>query len=203
MERINRTIESFKRNGYSVSYFEDHNQAADYLDSQIDGKVVGFGDSMTLAAMDMYNRLSSHNTVHDPATAKDNDEFIEIAKKALLTEIYLVSANAITETGEMVNIDGTGNRVAGSLFGHKKVYFVIGTNKICPTIQDAIDRARNVAAPLDAIKCKCDTPCAVKGDKCYDCRSKDRICNVIAIYANKMMDTDDMEIVLINEELGF
>lgn len=113
--------------------------------SQIDNKVVGFGDSMTLAAMDMYNRLSSHNIVHDPATAKDNDEFIEIAKRTLTTDVFLVSANAVTETGEMVNIDGTGNRVAGSIFGHDKVYFVIGTNKICPTLDDAIYRARNIA----------------------------------------------------------
>ncbi len=73
--------------------------------------------------------------------------FNNIAKKCLTTEIYLTSVNALSQTGELVNIDGTGNRVAGALFGHEKVFFVIGTNKLVLTLEDAIWRARNIAAP--------------------------------------------------------
>ena len=144
---INETIKSLEEKLYTVKLFDTAKEAADYLDSQIDGKVVGFGDSRTMIDMELYKRLSAHNEVHDPYQSKDNDEFLEIAKKTLTTEIYLTSVNAMAETGEMVNIDGTGNRVAGSLFGHEKVYFVVSTNKIEPDLESAIDRARNVAAP--------------------------------------------------------
>jgi len=109
----------------------------------------------------------------------------------------------MAETGELVNIDGTGNRVAASLFGHQKVYFVIGTNKIEPTLEKAVWRARNVAAPINAKRFNADTPCAKKGDRCYDCSSPERICNALVIYLKKMNDIEDVEIILIDEELGF
>ena len=131
---IEKTIKSLERNRFTVSYFEQAEDAARYLDEAIDGKVVGFGDSITMKSMDLYERLSAHNEVHDPNQSTDNDEFLEIAMKCLDTEIYLTSVNAMSETGEMVNIDGTGNRVAASFFGHEKVYFVVTTNKIEETL---------------------------------------------------------------------
>lgn len=200
---IEKTIRSFERNRYSVSYFKTYAEAADYIDSQVDGKVVGFGDSKTLIKMDMYNRLAAHNVVYDPNQSVDNDEFVAIAKKTLVTDVFLTSVNAMSETGEMVNIDGTGNRVAGSLFGHDKVYFVVSTNKICPTLDDAIFRARNVAAPLNSKKYDLPTPCVLKGDRCYNCNMPERICNAMVIYYKKMHDTVDMEIVLIDDVMGF
>ena len=99
------------------------------------------------------------------------------------------------------HIDGTGNRVAGSLYGHKKVYFVAGANKVLPTIEEAAHRARNIAAPLNAARHGYKTPCAFKKDHCYDCYSPQRICNAQVIYWQKMNHMD-MEIVLINESLG-
>lgn len=200
---IEKTIESLKRNRYTVSYFETYEEAADYLDNEIDGKVVGFGDSKTMIKMKLYERLSKHNTVYDPNQSVDNDEFVAIAKKTLVTDVFLTSVNAMSETGEMVNIDGTGNRVAGSLFGHDKVYFVVGINKIAVTLDDAIYRARNVAAPLNSKKYDLPTPCVQAGGGCHDCNLPERICNAMVIYYKKMNDTDDMEVVLINEELGF
>ncbi len=110
--------------------------------------------------------------------------------------------NGIAETGEMVNIDGTGNRVAGSLYGHRKVYFVAGRNKIAPTLQEAAHRARNVAAPMNAARHNYKTPCAVTQDRCHHCKSPDRICNAQVIYWRKMNHMN-MEVVLINEDLGF
>jgi len=128
--------------------------------------------------------------------------FIDTAKKCLTTKIYLTSINALSETGELVNIDGTGNRVAGALFGHEKVYFVAGINKVVPTLEDAIWRARNIAAPKNAMRLGLRTPCAKKGDRCYDCSSPDRICNGMMIHFKKMNDID-MEIVIINKQIGF
>lgn len=87
------------------------------------------------------------------------------------------------ETGEMVNIDGMGNRVAGSVFGHEKVYFAVSVNKLEPTLTEAVYRARNTAGPKNARRYKLNTPCAVKGDRCYDCKSSDRICNTMNITA--------------------
>ncbi len=200
---IQITIDALKKNRYSVSFFQTGEEAADYLDRQIDGKVVGFGDSATMSSMKLYERLSAHNEVHDPNQSKDNDEFLEIAQKCLTTEIYLTSVNAMSQEGHLVNIDGTGNRIAGSLFGHKKVYFVVGTNKIEPTLERAVWRTRNIAAPKNAKRYNLKTPCAIKGDKCYDCASPDRICNALTIHLKKMNDVEDVEVILIDQELGF
>lgn len=201
---IQKTIESLEKKLYKVTYFQTAAEAADYIDDSIDNKIVGFGDSRTMIDMDLYKRLSSHNEVHDPYQGKDNDEFLEKAKKTLTTEVFLTSVNAMAETGEMINIDGTGNRVAGSLFGHDKVYFIVSTNKIEPDLEKAIDRARNIAAPKNSMKYDLPTPCvAAGGDKCYDCNAPDRICNALVMYLRKMNDIDDVEIVLIDEEMGF
>ena len=200
---IEKTVRSLEKNRYTVSFFESSEEAAEYIDKAIDGRTVGFGDSMTMKSMKLYERLSKHNQVYDPNQSTDNDEFLELAKKCLDTEIYLTSVNAISETGEMVNIDGTGNRVAGSLFGHEKVYFVVTTNKIEESLEKAVYRARNIAGPKNALNYNLRTPCVIKGDRCYDCASPDRICNTLNIYLKKMNDIDDVEIVLIDEKLGF
>ncbi|NLD19882.1 MAG: LUD domain-containing protein [Clostridiales bacterium] len=200
---IQTAIDALKKNRYSVSYFTTGEEAADYLDSKLDGRIIGFGDSATMNHMKLYDRLSAHNTVYDPNQSKDNDEFLEIAQKCLTTEIYLTSVNAMSETGEMVNIDGTGNRIAGSLFGHERVYFVVSTNKIEPDLERAIWRARNIAAPKNAERYALRTPCAINGDHCYNCSSPDRICNAMTIYMKKLNDIEDVEVVLIDEELGF
>lgn len=200
---IEKTVRSLEKNRYTVSFFESSEEAAEYIDKAIDGRTVGFGDSMTMKSMKLYERLSKHNQVYDPNQSTDNDEFLELAKKCLDTEIYLTSVNAISETGEMVNIDGTGNRVAGSLFGHEKVYFVVTTNKIEESLEKAVYRTRNIAGPKNALKYNLRTPCVIKGDRCYDCASPDRICNTLNIYLKKMNNIDDVEIVLIDEKLGF
>jgi len=197
-----KIIGALEHKGYTVSYFENSEDAAVYLSSAIKNKSVGFGDSATLLSMELFKRLSCHNKVFDPQHCEVGTTFIDTAKECLTTEIYITSINALSETGELVNIDGTGNRVAGSLFGHEKVYFVAGTNKIVPTLEDAIWRARNIAAPKNAQRLQKRTPCAKKGDHCYDCSSPDRICNGLLIHYRKMNNID-MEIVLINEPLGF
>lgn len=198
---LQSVIKAFEAKGYTVSCFKTKEEAADYLDSQIDGRLVGFGDSETLNALELFRRLSTHNEVWDPQNRPEGMTFNQVAKKCLTTDIFFTSVNAMTETGELVNIDSTGNRVAGSLFGHDKVYFVAGTNKIVATVDDAVWRARNVAAPPNCARHGFSTPCAAKGDRCYDCKSPDRICRALTVYYMKMKYAD-MEIVLIEEPLG-
>ena len=200
-DRETAFVKALARRGYEVNLFDTGADAAAYLDRVIDGKTVGFGDSETLLSMGLYEKLAAHNQVFDPMHRSEGESFRETAKKTLLTDVFLTSLNAMSETGELVNIDGTGNRVAGSLFGHEKVYFVVSLKKLCPTLEDAIFRARNVAAPQNAARHGFRNPCAVKGDRCYDCSAKDRICNALVVHYRKMRGIE-MEVVLIREALG-
>lgn len=183
--------------GYTVRTFATAAEAAGYLDGAIDGKTVGFGGSATLDALGIYDRLESHNTViwhwKQPAD--------EARKAAMQTQVYLTSANALAETGEIVNIDGTGNRVSATLFGHEKVIFVIGRNKLAATYEMAVDRARNVAAPQRARQLGKKTPCAVKLDRCYDCKSPERICRGMVTLWGPMLGMEG-EVLLVDEDLG-
>ncbi len=199
---IEKTIKNLEKKKYKVSFFETSQEAVDYLEKQIVNKFVGFGDSESMLQMNLYDILCKNNEVVDPMHCQEGEDFWSTARKCLLTDVYLTSVNAMAETGEMVNIDGTGNRVAGSLFGHEKVYFVVGTNKIEKTLEDARFRARNMAAPMNASRHGFKTPCSINEDKCYDCESDDRICCGEMIYLHKMRFIE-MEIILINEELGY
>lgn len=198
--RYKEMIRALEHKGYKVTFFETSVKAIDYIVKSIKGVTIGFGDSKTLASMNLKIHLAKHNVVIDPGSCSDS-EFDETAKEALLTDVFFTSVNGAAETGELVSIDGTGNRVAGSLFGHKKVYFVFGTNKIAPTLEEAIWRARNIAAPQNAKRLGLRTPCAIKGDRCYNCSSPDRICNTLNIYLKKMQDVEG-EIIIIDEILG-
>ena len=188
--------------GFKVSAFPTAAEAARYLNGQINGVSVSFGGSVTLEQMGLFESLGQHNEVlshwHVPA-GKDP---AEIRAKAMTTEVYLTSANGLAETGEIVNIDGTGNRVSGMLFGHKKVYFVVGRNKLAPDYDGALWRARNIAAPKNAQRLGTRTPCAARGDRCYDCKSPQRICRGLVVLWEAMKGCET-EVVLVDEELGY
>ena len=188
--------------GFKDSAFPTAAEAARYLNGQIDGVSVSFGGSVTLEQMGLFESLGQHNEVlshwHVPA-GKDP---AEIRAKAMTTEVYLTSANGLAETGEIVNIDGTGNRVSGMLFGHKKVYFVVGRNKLAPDYDGALWRARNIAAPKNAQRLGTRTPCAARGDRCYDCKSPQRICRGLVVLWEAMKGCET-EVVLVDEELGY
>ena len=184
--------------GYAVRVFATGKEAADYLDAAIDGKSVGFGGSVTLDALGLYERLGSHNQTVWHWKWEDKDA---ARREALTTELYLTSVNGLAETGELINIDGAGNRVAATLFGHEKVYFVIGRNKVVPTYEEALWRARNIASPQNARRLGKKTPCAVKGDRCYDCKSPERICRGLVTLWGPMMGMET-EVLLVDEDLG-
>lgn len=192
MERVRKNLEE---RGFQTSCFATAKEAADYLDAQIDGATVGIGGSMTIQAMGLSERLSKHNEV---IWHWEGGEL----RRAMLADVYLTSVNGLAETGEIVNIDGNCNRVAASMFGPKRVYYVVGINKIAPDFEKALWRARNVAAPKNAQRLGKKTPCAAKADRCYDCKSPERICRGLSVLWRKPTGFEQAEVVLIEEELG-
>lgn len=196
MADYEKLTQNLERLGYQVARFATAREAADYLDSQIDQTSASFGGSVTLKELDLYSRLSRHNRVVWHWEGGTLDE-------AVGTEVYITSANALAETGEIINIDGTGNRVAATLYGHKRVYFVVGSNKIAPDYDSALWRARNIASPKNAQRLGAKTPCAVKGDRCYNCQSPERICRALVVLWEKPKSAERMEIVLVDEPLGY
>ena len=193
---------NLEQNGYTVSVFETAEKAACYLENETAGKTVAFGGSVTLRDMGLYERLSRNSTIFWHWKPQDGQTGKQVCALARNTQIYISSVNGIAETGEIVNIDGNGNRVAETTYGHEKVYLIAGRNKVAPDLHAAINRARNIASPLNAKRLGMKTPCAVNGDRCYDCKSADRICRVLSVFLQKPNGCD-YEVVLINEDIGY
>lgn len=191
---LNKLEKSLVSRGYKVSIFEDMQQASNYLCENIKNTTVGIGGSMTLSEMNLYELLEKNNQVY---WHWQKDEL----QKAIDTKVYLSSVNGISEDGEIINIDGNCNRIASTLYGHEKVYFVLGTNKIAPDYDSALWRARNIAAVKNAIRLKKNTPCVQTG-KCMDCRSPERICRGLSVLWDKP-NGSEYEVVIINKELGY
>lgn len=189
---------NFERHEFETSFFETREQAATYLQAQIRGQKVAFGGSVTLQEMGFFDALSKENEV----IWHWNEPGAKTLAKAREAQIYITSANGVSETGELVNIDGTGNRVAQTLYGPEKVYFVVGKNKIEKDLSSALSRARNVAAPLNAKRLKTNTPCSKTGDRCFDCGSEARICRATVILERPTRGMK-AEIVFVNEALGY
>ena len=197
--------EALKKNlearGYAVSHFATAAEAAAYLDRVIDGECVAIGGSITVKEMGLAPLLSAHNELiwhWEPAEGRTAAEELTRARSA---DVYLTSCNAIAESGEIVNIDGTGNRLSASLFGHARVYFIVGSNKLAENETAAIARARNVAAPKNAVRLGRNTPC-VKAGRCMDCHSPERICRAMTVLWEAPRGAD-YEVVLVDESLGY
>ena len=129
---------NLEERGFAVSTFATAKEAADYLNAQIDRSSVSFGGSMTLSQMGLFESLGAHNTMYSHWNVPEGMNAEEVLRNASTCENYLLSANGLAETGEIINIDGTGNRVSSSLYGHKKVWFVVGSNKLAPTYDEAL-----------------------------------------------------------------
>ena len=187
---------NLKARGFDVTCFATAEEAADYLDKKLDGKLVGHGGSVSLQEMGLIERLSTHATVLSHWLG---NSFAETSA----APIYLTSVNGLSEAGDIINIDGTGNRVAATIFGHEEVYFIVGRNKIAPDYDSALWRARNIASPKNAQRLHKNTPCAVKADKCYDCKSPDRICRALTVLWEKPNGIGRAEVVLVDQDLGY
>lgn len=195
---VEKTIKNMERRGFEVSRFATKEEAGEYLTGAIRDTTVGIGGCKTADQMGLYDQLvNCGNEVYwhwkTPGW--------ETLEKENAAEVFICSANAIAETGEILNIDGRGNRLAGLVFGKKRVYIVAGTNKICPDFESALYRARNTAATENVKRFPARTPCKIDG-KCHDCRSPERVCNALLVLWGPMMDMEKVEVVLIDEELG-
>lgn len=199
MPDIKKTIANLKKRGFEAQYFNTGKEAADYVASSLKGETIGFGGSKTVEALGLFETLAADNSVYwhwkqEPAEARKN---------AAEAEVYICSANAVAETGEIVNIDGMGNRLAATLFGKKRVIFIIGVNKITADYDKAVWRARNIASPLNARRFNMNTPCTKGELKCHDCSSPQRICRALLVLWEKMMGTEKAEVLIVGEELGY
>ncbi len=196
---IRKTLEGL---GYAVSCFESARDACAYLDGKVDGTTVGFGGSVTLAQLGLFDRLAAHNDVAWHQNVPKGTDTRPIRLKENAARVYFSSVTALAGTGEIINIAGTGNRTAATWYGRDKLYLVVGRNKIAPDYESALFRARNVAAPLNAKRLGVKTPCAEKGDRCYDCKSPARICRGLSVFW-RCPSGSDIEVVLIDEDLGY
>lgn len=196
---VKRNLEA---RGFRVSVHESAAAATAYLDAAIDGKTVGFGGSVTLDVMGVYERLATHNTCYWHWRVGEGEDAKSLRDRGNAAAVYLSSVNGLAETGEVINIDGTANRVAAILYGHERVYLVVGKNKIAPDYEKALHRARHIASPKNAHRLGANTPCAANADRCYDCKSEGRICRTLSVLWEKPNGAD-MEILLIDEELGY
>lgn len=199
MADLEKTGKNLENRGFRVHRFASGAEAAEFLVQTLHGTSIGIGGSVTIDTLGVYDRLCGSNKVfwhwknHAPETR-------ERAGKA---ETYLCSANGVSENGEIVNIDGFGNRVAGTIYGPERVFLVVGRNKIAPDLTGAIDRARNIAAPLNARRLNRHTPCAVGEPRCHDCRSPEKVCGVMTVFFMPPTSIKEFHVILVDESLGY
>ena len=195
---LEKTIRNLEGRGFRVSHFEKAEDAAAHIAGQVSGKTVGIGGSKTIEALGLFEKLSENNTVYWHWKTPGRDTL----NAAALTDVYLSSANAISEDGEIVNIDGTGNRVAPIIWGPDKVIYVIGANKIAADVHAAYTRIKCDACPPNCIRLGKQTPCALTG-KCGNCLSPGNTvcCHLVTTRYSSIPDR--VHVILVNENLGF
>jgi hypothetical protein len=203
-EKCNKAIEKLVAHDFKAIYVKTKEEAAQEVWKQITPKQkIGVGGSLTIRGLGIFEKLEAQGCIiYDhwkPGLSKE--KVLEIRKSQMTSDLFLSSSNAITLNGELINIDGVGNRVNSINFGPGKVILVAGYNKIVEDVQEGIKRIKNVAAPLNARRLNMDLPCAKVG-KCVDCNSPNRICRVIVIHERRPSLTDFL-IILVGEELGF
>jgi len=196
-----KALLNLKKHGFEAAYFPTGKEAAAYLAAEVTDTTVGIGGCLTAQQLGLFELLSARNRV---AWHWKSESRAEAEAQAAEADVYILSANALSETGEIVNIDGSGNRIASMFHGHRRVIFAVGVNKLTPDLPSAIDRARNVASPLNARRLHRKTPCALSEPmRCHDCSSPERICRGVAILLEKMSGIEHMEVLLIGEDLGY
>lgn len=168
--------------------------------------VISWGGSVTLQECGIFDFLKENNyKTIDRDLGKDREERMELSRQGLLCDTFLMSSNAISEDGQLVNVDGTGNRLAALLYGPRSVIVIAGMNKVVQTLENAIQRARTVAAPVNmqriALMTERKTPCVATGC-CANCKSPDSICSQIVI-TRLCSPPGRIKVVFVNEELGF
>ena len=203
-KRCQLALTALKANGFKVIYADNSKEALDKVMSLIPKEAkVGIGGSVTVRDIGLVEAIEKQNNpiFMDWGKPLELKEKLKVRKEALTSDVYLTSSNAITLQGQLVNIDGTGNRVSAMIFGPKKVIIIAGANKLVGTLDEALARIKNIACPLNGKRLNFKTPCALTG-KCTDCNSPDRMCKVTVILEKKP-NLSDITIVLVGENLGY
>jgi hypothetical protein len=199
-----KCVKNLKNHGFDAHFTATNSEGAHMILEMIsEYETFGFGGSDTTRVLGIPERLKAEGkTVYDhweKGLTKEQD--LDIRCKQGRCDCFLCSANAISVEGEVVNVDGFGNRTSAMSFGPKKIVIVAGMNKVTPDLESAIRRVREVAGPMRAKSLGMDTPCAETGI-CSDCNSPQRICRITAILHRKPI-LSDISVILINQALGF
>jgi len=197
-------VKNLKNHGFDAHFVASEEEARDLVLSLIKGyESFGFGGSDTIRALGLVERLKEKGkTIYDHwQEGLSKEEDLDIRLQQGRCDCFLCSANAISVTGEIINVDGIGNRTNAMSFGPKKVVIVAGMNKVRPDLHSALARIKEVAGPMRAKSLGMSTPCAETG-VCNDCNSPQRICRITTILHRKPMLTD-ISVILVSEALGF
>jgi len=200
----NRAVEVLKKNFFNVVYFHDSGKAAEYIMGFVkSGMTVGFGGSRTVKGMGIQDKVKEKGgVIYDHGVAGISpEESMSIRRKQLTCDLFLTGINAITMDGWLVNVDGSGNRIAAMTFGPQKVIAVAGTNKIRKDLKAALERIEYLASPLNNKRLSRTNPCVTTGI-CMNCENQSRICNIYHILKRRP-STTDFTVVLIGESLGY
>lgn len=203
-EKIKKAIMNLQKNNMAGFYIEKKQELLPLLSTMlVEGERIGCGDSVTLEETGVFDFLRSGNFTfydkHQPQLTSEEKRNIYL--KNFDTDTFFTGTNAVTIDGQLFNIDGNGSRVAPMIYGPKQVIIVVGVNKLVDTVEDAIYRARQVAAPLDAKRLNKNTPC-VKLGKCIDCKHEQRICNDFVLISRQFIK-DRIKVIFINESYGY
>lgn len=196
-------IQNLAKRQIAGYYCDTHEAALDLaLSLTEEGSTVSFGGSMTLIDMGLVDALKKGNyDLLDRGAANNRDEVLDIYQKSFSADTYFMSSNAITFDGQLVNIDGNGNRVAALIYGPKQVILLVGMNKVASSLDEAIQRTRNIAGPANAIRLNRNTPCSKTGI-CHDCQSDECICSNTVITRRSGIK-NRLKVILIGEVIGY
>ncbi|AJD30216.1 lactate utilization protein [Clostridium sporogenes] len=203
-KQVERTIKNLNRRNMEGHYIDNIDQLFEKLKEFIaDGSIVGVGDSMTLfeAGVIDFLRSGNFNFLDKYQDKLTKDKKREIYIKNFSADTFICSTNAITEDGELYNIDGNGSRVAPMIYGPKQVILIAGINKIVKNIEEAENRVRSYSAPVDAKRLNKDTPCTKLG-YCVDCKSPNRICNDFVVIRGQFIK-GRIKVLILGENLGY
>lgn len=205
--RLGLVKEALEKNNFEVFIagdpLEASNLALEKIIPRTGAKIISWGGSMTFVATGLYDTLKSRTDVEIIDTFTKSvppEEALELRRKALLSDLFITGTNALTETGELINLDMYGNRVAAITFGPKNVLLLVGRNKIVPDLERAMLRIKEYTAPVNAIRLDKKTPCA-KTACCEECKSPNRICNSWTI-TQKSFPKNRIKVILINKDMG-
>lgn len=203
-QQCRTAVQALQSNGFESVYCQNKQEAYDNIISEAEkADTIGIGGSMTLEELHLIPELKKmkKELLERDLPGLSLEEQIEVRRRHLTCDLFLTGSNAITLAGQLVNIDGIGNRVGAMTFGPKKVILVAGRNKIVKNLDEAYKRIKTIAAPVNAHRLDKKLPCAVTGF-CTDCNSPDRICRITVII-DRMPMYSDIRVLVVNEDMGY